>query len=141
LRESLIPRGRDELLKLQRLRIEDLKSKGFSTDGDDQFSPWDLEYYKRMMSLEKNSDEGKISQYFPLGPAVVGMLRIFESFLRLRFLSIPSNELDAHSIWHEDVQLWEAGTKRVTNSLGFSTSTCCGARTSIGDRRMSTCNA
>ncbi|KAN0089490.1 zincin [Hyaloscypha variabilis] len=104
LRGSLIPRGRDELLKLQRLRIEDLKSTGFSTDGDDgHFSPWDLEYYKRMMSLEKNSDEGKISQYFPLGPTVVGMLRIFESFLRLRFVLIPSNKLDANSIWHEDV--------------------------------------
>jgi len=33
------------------------------------------------------------------------------------------------------------GTERVTNSLGFSTSTCCGVRTSIGDRRMSTSNA
>ncbi|OAQ79717.1 metallopeptidase MepB [Purpureocillium lilacinum] len=120
LRESLVPLGRLELAELQRLRMESLKRHDpLECSENDRLPPWDLAYYKRLRSLAASVDEEAISEYFPLGPTVTGMLVIFEPILMLRFVKIPQNELDRNSIWHESVEVWEAWDTEGTDFLGF----------------------
>jgi metallopeptidase MepB len=120
LKESLVPPGRQELEHLQKLRLETLKKHGiFQYSDNDQFPPWDLTYYKRLASLTARVDEETISEFFPLGPTVTSMLRIFESVLMLRFVQIPSDQLDCNSRWHESVQVWESWDNRNNEFIGF----------------------
>lgn len=124
LKRSLVPHGREELQALRQVRDEhrllmenDANDDGF-TDND-RFYPWDLEYYKRIHSLRSSIDDTEISQFFPLEHTVLSMLRLFESFLSLKFTQIPSDLLDPACIWHEDVQVWEAWDDKESRFIGF----------------------
>lgn len=120
LRESLICRGRQELKNLQRLRVETLRKHGAFQHGDDnQFPPWDLDYYKRLTSLAARVDDETISEFFPLDPTITGMLRMFESVLMLRFVQISPDQLDRSTIWHESVQVWESWDNSSDEFIGF----------------------
>lgn len=124
LKRSLVPHGRDELQALRQVRDEHrlLMENVASDDGltkNDRFYPWDLEYYKRIHSLRSQIDDTEISQFFPLEHTVLAMLRLFESFLGLKFTQIPSDHLDPTWIWHEDVQIWEAWDDKERGFIGF----------------------
>ncbi|UKZ69324.1 uncharacterized protein TrAtP1_010335 [Trichoderma atroviride] len=124
LRQSLVPHGRDELQILRQVRdehrllIENVANDDGFTE-DDRFYPWDLEYYKRIHSLRSQIDDTEISQLFPLEHTVLAMLRLFESFLGLKFTQISSDHLDPAWIWHEDVQIWEAWDNKEGEFIGF----------------------
>jgi metallopeptidase MepB len=130
LKRSLVPHGRKELQALRqvryehRLHMESIASEepetgdsGFAED--DRFYPWDLDYLKRIHSLRSQIDDAEISQFFPLEHTVLVMLRLFESFLGLKFTQISSDRLDAKWIWHEDVQIWEAWDDEKREFIGF----------------------
>ncbi|KAL7920474.1 hypothetical protein ACQKWADRAFT_298655 [Trichoderma austrokoningii] len=124
LKQSLVPHGRDELQALRQVRdehrllMENVASDHGFTEND-RFYPWDLEYYKRIYSLQSQIDDTKISQFFPLEHTILRMLRLFESFLGLKFTQIPSDRLDPAWIWNEDVQIWEAWDNKEGQLMGF----------------------
>lgn len=130
LKRSLVPHGRNELQALRHIRDEHrlhgenvasnkpkLGDMGFAED--DKFYPWDLEYYKRIHSLQSQIDDTEISHFFPLEHTVLAMLRLFESFLSLKFIQISSDRLNSAWKWHEDVQIWEAWNGKETEFMGF----------------------
>ncbi|KAK1239963.1 hypothetical protein MKX08_007405 [Trichoderma sp. CBMAI-0020] len=124
LKRSLVPHGRDELQALRQIRDEHrlLMENAANCDDfteNDRFYLWDLEYCKRIHSLRSQIDDVEISQFFPLEHTVLAMLRLFESFLGLKFIRISSDHLDPAWIWHEDVQIWEAWDEEETEFIGF----------------------
>lgn len=123
LKRSLVPHGRDELQALRQVRDEHrLLMENVASDGgfeNDRFYSWDLEYYKRIHSLRSQIDDTEISQFFPLEHTVLAMLRLFESFLGLKFTQIPSDRLDPTWIWHDDVQIWEVWDDQERGFIGF----------------------
>lgn len=108
LEQSLVPRGKMEIEKLQNMRIQDRKELGVWQEGDNlTFPPWDLNYYQAKLKAEVGVNEKDVTPFFPLDTTISGMLHLFESFLGIKFKRIPDSELTPETIWHKDVQVWE----------------------------------
>lgn len=117
LRSALVPRGREELNVLQHRRSQDLREKGeYSEKVAERFPPWDQLYYQRLVEKDLRLDQSKISEFFPLERTATAMLGIFASCLGLRFDPIPAQELTAHAIWHEKVQVFSVWDGKDVNS-------------------------
>ena len=116
LRQRLAPGGKQELEQLKEFKAKDLSERGENADKDkSQYFLWDHRFYDRLM-LEKDYsiDQNLIAEYFPLGPSIEGMFRIFEQLFGLSFTEIMGADRDAISetgqgndiVWHEDVKLF-----------------------------------
>lgn len=108
LRETLIPKGRQELQDLEKLKARTIQEPGISeTEYRGKLAPWDVRYYRRVASLRVNVDDEAISEFFPLGTTMQSMLNMFEKVLQLAFKQVPPEKLDETTRWHDDVQVWE----------------------------------
>lgn len=115
LRSRLADGGLEEIQKLKALKKADLESRGKSGEYDGRYYLWDHRFYDRMMEEREFSvDQQRISEYFPLGPTIRGMLEIFEQLFGLIFVEITGEERDKVSpsgkgqdiIWHDEVQVF-----------------------------------
>lgn len=115
LRKRLADGGLEEIKKLKAVKKADLEARGKSKDFDDHYYLWDHRFYDRMMEeKEFQVDQQLISEYFPLGPTIRGMLEIFEHLFGLHFIEITGEDRDKISptgkgndiVWHEEVQLF-----------------------------------
>jgi oligopeptidase A len=70
-------------------------------DGVDDFSPWDIEYYREKYKTKHfNISEQEIREYFPVDQVLIGLFNIVN---KLFDLSIQEVQTD---IWHEDVKVF-----------------------------------
>lgn len=68
---------------------------------DGRINPWDWLFIKAHYRNQQHiADRETLAQYFPTEHVLATMLHIFQNFLGLRFMSLPSNAL-----WHPDVEL------------------------------------
>lgn len=108
LREALIPKGRQELQDLEKLKVKMSQEPDISeTEDRGNLAPWDLRYYRQLASMKINVNDEAISEFFPLETTMQSMLEIFETVLQLIFKKVPPEKLDETTRWHEDVQIWE----------------------------------
>ncbi len=115
LRHRLTPGGLEEIKKLKELKKEYIEKHGSGQSYDGRYYLWDHRFYDRLM-LEKqySLDQQKIAEYFPLGPTIRGMLKIFEELFGLEFFELTAEDRDkvaatgkgADIVWHEDVQVF-----------------------------------
>lgn len=98
LKEQLKPLGQKEVESLKKLKEEECSEIGIPFDG--KYYIWDNRYYDTQY-LKKNFqiDEEKIAEYFPLDSTIQGMLKIYETVLKLKF-----NEEENTDTWHPDVK-------------------------------------
>ncbi|QEU60306.1 Prd1 [Kluyveromyces lactis] len=98
LKSKLKPLGEKELTKLKNLKEEECEE--LNTPYDGRYYIWDNRYYDNQY-LKKNFqiDEEKIAEYFPLESTIKGMLQIYETVLKLKFI-----EEDNGDTWHPDVK-------------------------------------
>ncbi|KZL72129.1 peptidase family m3 [Colletotrichum incanum] len=108
LRENLMPRGKEEMRRLERKKRKHLHALGdVAGDSEDagKILPWDFEYYTRLLQEEANVDHQKISEYFTLRHTLSTMLGLFTDFLGLEFVAIPKEDL-VGKVWDEEVEVW-----------------------------------
>ncbi|KAM3492039.1 hypothetical protein MY3957_004697 [Beauveria namnaoensis] len=98
--------------------LDDLEKWGVWEEGDDKgFPPWDLAYYRTQQMKAAGVDDANVAPFFPLDTTISKMLKLFESYLSLRFKKIPDSRLDESTLWHPTVQAWE--TYREESFLGY----------------------
>ncbi|KAL1877980.1 hypothetical protein Daus18300_002334 [Diaporthe australafricana] len=114
--EQLLPKGQEVMDQLKAIKRMSLVTN--PRPGDDEIFPWDFQYYMRLLEEDKQVDQEVVSEYFPLRNTVLRMLGLFGSFLQLRFLPIPPEEL-AGRTWHEDVEAWSVWDERTDHEGEF----------------------
>lgn len=112
LKIKLAPLGEQEILKLKQF-------KSMDNNNDSKFYIWDQRYYNtKMLEQDYNVDDLKISEFFPLNSTINGMLSIYETIFKLKFI-----ESKNFSSWHEDVkqfQVWKTDDNLKTdNFVGY----------------------
>ncbi|WYZ39755.1 hypothetical protein EsH8_IV_000096 [Colletotrichum jinshuiense] len=112
LEQVLLQHGKQEMQVLLERRNLDVSDSGSS------MPPWDYEFYNRLALEDFNVKHTRISEYFPLQHTVSAMLDIFAACLQLQFIPL-STEIDAHSNWHEDVQVWSVWDEREASKGDF----------------------
>lgn len=109
MRRQLLPLGRGVMKQLEAIKRRHLL--GGAGQGSDEILPWDFHYYMRMLEEERQVDQDLVSEYFPLHSTILGMLRLFGSFLQLRFMPLAPEQLLGHT-WHADVEAWSVWDER-----------------------------
>ncbi|KAK1982245.1 peptidase family M3 [Colletotrichum cereale] len=108
LRADLMPRGQEEMRKLERKKREHLRALSFGAgeSGDwEKILPWDFKFYTRLLEEEAEVDHERISEYFPLGHTLSAMLGLFTDFLGLEFVPVPREDL-VGKVWDMEVEVW-----------------------------------
>ena len=115
LKGKLMEGGEKERGTLTELKKQDLASRGLEQSFDGHYYIWDQRFYNRLM-LEKDYqvDQAKLSEYFPLGPTIEGMLDIFEKLFGLSFTEILGEDRASISpsgkgediVWHPECQVF-----------------------------------
>ena len=115
LKGKLMEGGEKERGALTKLKKQDLASRGQEQTFDGHYYLWDQRFYNRLM-LEKDYqvDQEKLSEYFPLGPTIEGMLKIFEKLFGLSFAEVSGKDRDSISpsgkgediVWHPECQVF-----------------------------------
>ncbi|KAL9110668.1 MAG: hypothetical protein Q9227_004845 [Pyrenula ochraceoflavens] len=113
LRSRLTQGGLDEIKVLKDMKKNDVESQG--EQFDDRYFLWDHRFYDRnMQEKDYKVDQQAISEYFPLGTTIRGMLQIFEDLFGLVFVEIVGSDRDelaetgkgSDIVWHPEVQVF-----------------------------------
>ncbi len=113
LRSRLSEGGLAEIEKLKAMKKDDVESRGEKFDG--HYFLWDHRFYDRLMGeKDYQLDQQLVSEYFPLGTTIMGMLNIFEHLFGLEFTEIVDHARDklapsgkgSDIVWHEEVQVF-----------------------------------
>ncbi len=92
---------------------KDCEKRSIPFDGNFYF--WDKAFYGHMRkNVEFSVDESKISQYFPVGPTLAGMLNIFAEILGFVFIKLSEEDCGRISptgkaqdvSWHPDAEVY-----------------------------------
>ncbi|KAH8892406.1 zincin [Thozetella sp. PMI_491] len=127
LQKALTPKALEELTKLKELRKQHLETTGAGvTDG---YYLWDQRYYHEMhLRASYEVDNAQIAEYFPVEPALSGMLQIFEDVFNIEIIEADAKkraelaEHPEHLTWHEDVGMytvWEKNAKTEEDFIGY----------------------
>ena len=101
--ESLKPRLLDDLKLLLNQKQCDVRE----VDDNEaiKLNSWDIPYYSRICKEEKfKIDSERIREYFPLEHVQSAIFNIYEEFLSVRFIKIPT---EINNAWHESVEMYE----------------------------------
>lgn len=119
LKNKLKPLGVKEIEALKSLKEKDCKE--FAIPFDNHYYIWDNRYYDNKYLKENyNVDEEKISEYFPLEPTIGGMLKIYETVLKLKF--VEETDAEKKQVWHEDVKqlaVWKVDKAESPEFVGW----------------------
>ncbi|KAK2055368.1 peptidase family M3 [Colletotrichum caudatum] len=108
LREDLVPRGQEEMGRLERKKREHLQAfPGGTGEPEDagKILPWDFAFYTRLLEEEADVDHESISEHFPLGHTLSAMLGLFTNCLGLEFVPVPREDL-VGKVWDQEVEVW-----------------------------------
>ncbi len=71
------------------------------TDGIEDFSPWDIEYYREKYKLTYfNISQEQIREYFPIQQVIQGLFQIVNKLFGLTIVELKKD------IWHDDVKVF-----------------------------------
>lgn len=102
LKNKLAPLGKTELENLKNIKKKECKELGIPYDGE--YYIWDHRYYdNKYLKDNYKVDFEKISEYYPLEHSIKGMLDIYETLLKLKF--VEETDSSKKKVWHEDVKL------------------------------------
>lgn len=100
LKDKLRPLGVKEAENLKKIKRKECECLGIPYDG--HYYVWDHRYYdNKYLKDNYNVDLEKISEYYPLESTIKGMLSIYETLLKLKFVEETGSK---RSVWHEDVK-------------------------------------
>lgn len=105
LQHALLPLGRREMDVLQARKTRYLQESGLTDEYPDIMTPWDLQFYTRVVAEESKVHHETIAEYYPLQNTVSCMLDTFAHCLQLRFEELAPDQIE-ESTWHEDVNVW-----------------------------------
>jgi len=100
--KRLLPRGRQEVDTIKKVKAASLETAGLPFDG--HLFQWDLPFYRRQLVAEEgvgvNADE--VSEYFNVETVLPGIIAIFEHLFVIDFKELPPDL--PGDLWHTDVQ-------------------------------------
>lgn len=101
LKEKLKPFALKEVENLKQIKQDEYKALGLPYDG--HYYVWDHRYYdNKYLKDNYNVDLENISEYYPLESTIKGMLSVYETLLKLKF--VEETNPKRRSVWHEDVK-------------------------------------
>lgn len=103
--------------------LKNLKKQEFENElnmgYDGQYYIWDHRYYDNKYLKENfNVDHEKIAEFYPLESTIEGMLNIYETVLKLKFVEVKDNK----QVWHEDVKqlaVWKMDNEESPEFVGW----------------------
>ena len=113
LQQRLTPAAQAVIQEETRIKSAELKSRGLEASDDKKLYLWDTAYYGRLMKEQQCSlDQKKLSEYYPLGEVLRGMLANFEHLFGVRVVDITTkaaglSAVGRSGLWHEDVKAFE----------------------------------
>ncbi len=76
--------------------------------------PWESEYYKNKVKLEKyNLDSEEVKKYFEFNNVTKGLFAIYQLLFNIKF-----EKVDNASVWHKDVQMFSIYDKSSKELIG-----------------------
>jgi thimet oligopeptidase len=108
LSKRLTPLMEEELAYWRELKTDEKKKRGETIpEGGVAIEAYDVRYYSRLSELLKYKvDDQAIKRYFPIEVVTAGLLQIFQTAFGLVFEELTGGDRPAHSVWHEEVQLF-----------------------------------
>lgn len=101
LKDRLKPLGEKEIEILKDVKKKDCEA--LNIPFDDHYYIWDHRYYdNKYLKDNFNVDLEKISEYYPVEAAIKGMLDVYETLLKLKF--IEETDPSKKNVWHPDVK-------------------------------------
>lgn len=100
-----------EFLESKKKRLKDPKA---------DLNPWDYAFYKNLVKKQKYAvDSEKVSEYFPMGAVVNGLMTVAQSLFGIEMKDVTSNAKSLGlPVWHEDVKLYAITDKSTGELLG-----------------------
>lgn len=119
LKDKLKPLGQKEIETLKTLKKKDCEELGLAYD--DHYYIWDHRYYdNKFLKDNYNVDLEQISEYYPLESTIKGMLGIYETLLKLKFVDETNPKIK--DVWHEDVKqlaVWKMDDEKNPEFIGW----------------------
>jgi Zn-dependent oligopeptidase len=107
------------LAKSELTILSDLKRTASKDNSVSQVMSFDFSFLHRQLMQQKYSvDHEKLREYFPLEHVLSEMMALYEGLLDIRFVRVEPSERTRHTLWHEDVQLYEVQDGRTSEPLG-----------------------
>jgi len=90
-------------------------ARSICKDPNYELKKWDLQYYTRLYKESKcNINISELRQYFPLPHVVMGMLKLYERLLSLKFVHIETD-----NVWHKSVKLYHVINSNDNKLIGM----------------------
>lgn len=119
LKDRLKPLGSKEIEILKQLKEKTCKENNIPYDG--HYYIWDHRYYdNKYLKDNYNVDLEKISDYYPIDSTIKGMLGIYETLLKLKF--IEETDPAKKTVWHPDVKqlaVWKMDNPESPEFVGW----------------------
>ena len=101
LKDKLKPLGDVEIEKLKELKKKHCEEIGLPYDG--HYYLWDSRFYSdKFLKDNYNVDLEQIADYYPVESTIKGMLSIYETLMKLKF--VEETDPAKKHVWHEDVK-------------------------------------
>ncbi len=83
---------------------------------NDKIKPWDLRFIKTHHKAKKlNLDERKVAEYFPLEHTIGRLLWVYEQFLGLKFVQLPT----ITGLWSDEVRTIAVYQAKTNQLIGY----------------------
>ncbi|EDO18942.1 hypothetical protein Kpol_2002p12 [Vanderwaltozyma polyspora DSM 70294] len=119
LKTKLRPLGLKEIEILKQLKEKDMKE--LNLPYDNHYYIWDHRYYdNKYLKDNFNVDLEKISEYYPIESSIDGMLKIYETVMKLKF--VEETDPAKRNVWHEDVKqlsVWKMDNPDAPEFIGW----------------------
>jgi metallopeptidase MepB len=101
------PSGLKTVNKLRDIKKVHLDSDEVKTQHDNQFFPWDEEFYSHISKTQQLPyDREMIREYFPVETTIASMLEMIAQVFGIEFTEITGSDRSPEIIWHADVQVF-----------------------------------
>lgn len=118
LKDRLKPLATKEISILKDLKAKECEELKIPFDG--HYYIWDHRYYdNKYLKDNYNVDVEKISEYFPVDSTIKGMLNIYETVFKLKFIEETDSK---KKVWHEDVKqlaVWKMDDPNKPEFIGW----------------------
>lgn len=119
LKDKLKPLAIKEIENLKQLKEKECKELGIPYDG--HYYIWDHRYYDtKYLKDNFNVDVEKIAEYYPIESAIDGMLKIYETVFKLKF--VEETNPSKKKVWHDDVKqlaVWKMDNEQTPEFVGW----------------------
>ncbi len=112
--EEALVRGLDQKFAEEKEQLRRLKVAE-TGDNDAQVESWDVNYYQTQLKSQRFAiDVEELRNYFPYGPTLEGMFRVYERIFGLTFA-----EVEAPDRWVDDLQLYYVTDTQTGRPVGM----------------------